>query len=56
MTKLSEAPLISAKVGIGIDEVRTVGRATQGVRLVRLDDEGYVVGFDSINERDEIII
>ncbi len=43
-------------IRIGIDEVRTVGRATQGVRLVRLDDKGYVVGFDSINERDEIII
>lgn len=43
-------------IRIGIDEVRTVGRATQGVRLVRLDDEGYVVGVDSINERDEIII
>lgn len=43
-------------IRIGIDEVRTVGRATQGVRLVRLDDDGYVVGFDSINERDEIII
>lgn len=42
-------------IRIGIDEVRTVGRATQGVRLVRLDDDGYVVGFDSINERDEII-
>lgn len=41
-------------IRIGIEEVRTVGRATQGVRLVRLDDEGFVVGFDSINERDEI--
>ena len=41
-------------IRISLEEVRTVGRATQGVRLVRLDNEGFVVGFDSINERDEI--
>ena len=40
-------------IRIGLNEVRTVGRATQGVRLVRLDDGGSVVGFDTINERDE---
>lgn len=42
-------------IRISIEEVRTVGRATQGVRLVRLDDGGYVIGVDSINERDELV-
>ena len=40
-------------IRIGLDEVRTVGRATQGVRLVRLDDGGSVVGFDIINDRED---
>ena len=37
-------------IRIAVDDVRSVGRATQGVRLVTLDDEGYVVGFDRIDE------
>ena len=37
-------------IRIGVDEVRSVGRATQGVRLVTLDDGGSVVGFDRIDE------
>lgn len=40
-------------IRISLDEVRSIGRATQGVRLVRLDDGGSVVGFDSINERED---
>ena len=31
-----------------MDEVRSVGRATMGVRLVRLDDGATVVGFDTV--------
>ena len=31
-----------------MDEVRTVGRATMGERLVRLDDGATVVGFDTV--------
>lgn len=37
-------------IRIAVDDVRSVGRATQGVRLVSLDGEAYVVGFDRINE------
>ena len=37
-------------IRIGVDDVRSVGRATQGVRLVSLDDTAYVVGFDRIDE------
>lgn len=40
-------------IRMSIDEVRSVGRATQGVRLVRLDEGAYVVGFDRIDEREE---
>lgn len=32
-------------------EIRKVGRATQGVRLVSMTDEGYVVGFDIVRDR-----
>ena len=37
-------------IRIGVDGVRSVGRATQGVRLVALDDDAYVVGFDRIDD------
>ncbi|SBW04518.1 DNA gyrase subunit A [uncultured delta proteobacterium] len=37
-------------IRIAVDDVRSVGRATQGVRLVALDDEGFVVGFDRIDD------
>ncbi|MDR2726593.1 MAG: DNA gyrase subunit A [Deltaproteobacteria bacterium] len=35
-------------IRMGVDEVRSVGRATMGVRLVRLDEGATVVGFDTI--------
>ena len=37
-------------IRIAVDDVRSVGRATQGVRLVALDGEAFVVGFDRIDE------
>jgi DNA gyrase subunit A len=37
-------------IRLGVDEVRSVGRATMGVRLVRLDDGATVVGFDTVTE------
>ena len=37
-------------IRIGVDGVRSVGRATQGVRLVALDGDAYVVGFDRIDD------
>jgi DNA gyrase subunit A len=37
-------------IRIAVDDVRSVGRATQGVRLVSLDGEAFVVGFDRIDE------
>ena len=35
---------------IGVDDVRSKGRATMGVMLVRLDEGGHVVGFDRVDE------
>jgi DNA gyrase subunit A len=35
-------------IRMGVDEVRSVGRAAMGVRLVRLDEGATVVGFDAI--------
>ena len=35
-------------IRLSVDEVRSVGRATMGVRLVRLDDGATVVGFDTV--------
>ncbi len=37
-------------VRIGVDEVRSKGRATMGVMLVRLDEGARVVGFDRVDE------
>ena len=33
-----------------MEEVRSKGRATMGVMLVRLDEGGRVVGFDRVDE------
>lgn len=32
-----------------VDEIRSAGRATMGVRLVKLDGGAYVVGFDTVD-------
>ena len=37
-------------IRLGVDEVRSVGRATMGVRLVRLDDGASVAGFDTVTD------
>lgn len=44
-------------IRMSIDEVRSAGRATMGVRLVRLDDGAHVVGFDTVigNSDEEIL-
>ena len=39
-------------IRMGVEDLRTVGRATQGVRLVSLEEGSTVVGFDAINDRD----
>lgn len=36
-------------IRMGVDEIRSVGRATIGVRLVRLDASARVVGFDTVS-------
>ena len=41
-------------VRIGVDDVRSKGRATMGVMLVRLDEGGHVVGFDRVDEGGQI--
>ncbi len=43
-------------IRIGVDDVRSVGRATQGVRLVSMDEGASVVGFDRIDDTGEIDI
>lgn len=37
-------------VRIGVDDIRSKGRATMGVTLVRLDEGAHVVGFDRVDE------
>jgi DNA gyrase subunit A len=39
-------------IRMGVDEVRSVGRPTMGVRLVRLDEGASVVGFDTVSSED----
>ncbi|WP_459900183.1 DNA gyrase subunit A [Desulfobaculum senezii] len=38
-------------IRIGAGEIRKVGRATQGVRLVSMADDGHVVGFDIVRDK-----
>ena len=40
-------------IRIGVEEIRSIGRATQGVRLVTLDEGASVAGFDRIDESGE---
>ncbi len=37
-------------IRIGLADVNSIGRATQGVRLVSMNEGGYVVGFDRVSE------
>ena len=39
-------------IRMGVSEIRRVGRATQGVRLVRMDKDGQVAGFDLVRDAD----
>ncbi len=41
-------------IRLGVDEIRSAGRATMGVRLVKLDDDASVVGFDTVLEKPEL--
>lgn len=43
-------------IRMGVKDVSLVGRATQGVRLVRMDDGDHVVGFDLVQEANEEIV
>jgi DNA gyrase subunit A len=43
-------------VRIGVDEVRSKGRATMGVMLVRLDEGAHVVGFDRVDEGGQTVL
>ena len=38
-------------IRIGVEDIRSIGRATQGVRLVSMDEGASVVGFDRIDEQ-----
>ena len=40
-------------IRLGVEEIRSIGRATQGVRLVALDEGASVVGFDRIDDGGE---
>ncbi len=39
-------------IRIGLSDINSIGRATQGVRLVSMDEGGYVVGFDRVSENE----
>jgi DNA gyrase subunit A len=40
-------------IRMSIEEVRSIGRATMGVRLVRLDPGAVVVGFDTVDKQED---
>ncbi len=40
-------------IRLGVEDIRSAGRATMGVRLVRLDDDATVIGFDTVLEKIE---
>jgi DNA gyrase subunit A len=37
-------------IRIGLGDISSIGRATQGVRLVSIDEGGYVVNFDRVDK------
>ncbi|MGE4299598.1 MAG: DNA gyrase subunit A [Desulfovibrionaceae bacterium] len=41
-------------IRMSVGEIRSVGRATQGVRLVRMDEGGHVVGLDLVREENAV--
>ncbi len=41
-------------IRLSVEEIRSAGRATMGVRLVRLDETACVAGFDTVLEKPEI--
>ncbi|MBR4423635.1 MAG: DNA gyrase subunit A [Mailhella sp.] len=40
-------------IRLGVDDIRSIGRATMGVRLVKLDEGATVAGFDKVEESGE---
>jgi DNA gyrase subunit A len=42
-------------IRIGVGDINSIGRATQGVRLVSIDEGGHVVSFDRVDKIDELI-
>ncbi len=38
-------------IRMGVSDISQVGRATQGVRLVKVEDDAYVAGFDIVHEQ-----
>jgi DNA gyrase subunit A len=40
-------------IRIGVGDIHSIGRATQGVRLVSIDEGGHVVSFDRVDKADE---
>ena len=40
-------------IRLGVDDIRSIGRATMGVRLVKLDDGATVAGFDKVEDSGE---
>ena len=43
-------------IRMGVKDVSLVGRATQGVRLVRMDENDHVVGFDLVQDTNDELI
>jgi DNA gyrase subunit A len=41
-------------IRIGVGDIHSIGRATQGVRLVSMDEGGHVVSFDRVDKADEL--
>ena len=40
-------------IRLGVEDIRSIGRATMGVRLVKLDEGATVAGFDKVEESGE---
>jgi DNA gyrase subunit A len=41
-------------IRIGVGDINSIGRATQGVRLVSIDEGGYVVSFDRVDKTEAL--
>ncbi len=57
--ELTQDLIITCKSGVtirtSVEDIREAGRATQGVKLIRIDDSDEIAGISKIDEKEEVV-